>query len=966
MIDSNSQFFAILTAVGEAKQANATALGTPWTFKDMAVGDANGTDPIPNRTQTKLINEWRRAPVNQVRTDPANPNIIITEQVIPPDVGGRWIREIGLFDADGDLVAVANCAPSFKPLLAQGTGKTQVIRMNFIVANTAQIVLKIDPAVVLATREYVDSAVIEALAKLDFKHSAVVATTANIALSGIQTIDGVLLPADARVLVKNQAQAKDNGLYVVSSTGVWTRAQDADTSLEVTPGLFVSIEKGTVNGDSVWQLVTDGPIALGTTPLAFEMAIGRTGISAGSYANVTVDKYGRVIAGTNPSTLAGHGITDTYTKAEIESIVAQSSSLPVGSMVAFPRASVPPGFLEIDGSVQSIAAYPDLAAYLGSTFNKGDEGAGNFRLPESRGEFLRGWDHGRGVDLGRGVGSYQLDALQNITGSVATDGVNASPIGVFGSQPGSPQVSSPTIDSNTSLLTFDASRVVRTSTETRPRSLAVMWCIKAWGAPVNQGNIDVAALVKELAALKSAHPVGAILPFPKAEVPAGYLELNGSVQSIAAYPDLAAYLGTTFNKGDEGAGNFRLPESRGEFLRGWDHGRGVDVGRALGTWQADEFKSHTHPIGNQNTYGSGGSSGPLHNGAKVGELTQPTSPTGGAETRPRNLSVMWCIKAWNAPVNQGNIDVAALVKELAALKSAHPVGAIIPFPKAEVPPGYLELNGSVQSIAAYPDLAVYLGTNFNKGDEGAGNFRLPESRGEFLRGWDHGRGVDVGRLMGSSQADEFRSHTHVNSPAIMLNSTVGTGGNAWSAGNQGQVVATGAAGGTETRPRNLAVMWCIKAWNAPVNQGNIDIAALAPLAAQATENNQGTAKIATLTQLSAGTDDAVIATPKKLRFGFAVSLATNGYIAFPTWLGGLVIQWGYYAGSLDDQSALVQFPMAFPSSCMNVLVTADGVQSGGSVFVGAGAQKDTPGRFRLNGYGTGMPTVGYHWLALGY
>ncbi|WP_025127674.1 phage tail protein [Pseudomonas sp. PH1b] len=164
MIDSNSQFFAILTAVGEAKQANATALGTSWTFKEMAVGDANGTDPIPSKTQTKLINEWRRASVNQVRTDPANPNIIITEQVIPPDVGGRWIREIGLFDADGDLVAVANCAPSFKPLLVQGTGKTQIIRMNFIVANTAQIVLKIDPAVVLATRQYVDDSLAVALA----------------------------------------------------------------------------------------------------------------------------------------------------------------------------------------------------------------------------------------------------------------------------------------------------------------------------------------------------------------------------------------------------------------------------------------------------------------------------------------------------------------------------------------------------------------------------------------------------------------------------------------------------------------------------------------------------------------------------------------------------------------------------------------------------------------------------------
>ena len=530
MIDSNSQFFAILTAVGEAKQANATALGTPWTFKEMAVGDANGSDPIPSKTQTKLINEWRRAPVNQVRTDPANPNVIITEQVIPPDVGGRWIREIGLFDADGDLVAVANCAPSFKPLLAQGTGKTQVIRMNFIVANTAQVVLKIDPAVVLATREYVDNAVIEALAKMDFKHSALVATTANIALSGILTIDEVLLPADARVLVKNQTQAKDNGLYVVSATGVWKRAQDADSSLEVTPGLFVSIEKGTVNGDSVWQLVTDGPITLGTTALDFEMAVGRSGVSAGSYANVTVDKNGRVIAGTNPGTLAGHGIIDAYTKAEIDALVAQASSLPVGSMVAFPKSSVPPGFLEIDGSVKSAATYPDLAAYLGTTFNKGDEGAGNFRLPDSRGEFFRGWDHGRGTDPGRSVGSTQDDTLQNIVARLDAypnaayqflgEGVIAGGAFAVTERSAATFADGAVGGGQSGALTFDASRVARTSGETRPRNLAVMWCIKAWNAPVNQGNIDIAALAP-LAAQATEANQGTAKVATQAQVNAG-------------------------------------------------------------------------------------------------------------------------------------------------------------------------------------------------------------------------------------------------------------------------------------------------------------------------------------------------------------------------------------------------------------------------------------------------------------
>ncbi|MGY2176330.1 phage tail protein [Pseudomonas azotoformans] len=327
MTDQNSQFFAILTAVGEAKQANAAALGTSWTFAQMAVGDANGTDPVPSRTQTKLINERRRAPLNQVKVDPTNASVIIAEQIIPETVGGWWVRELALYDADGDMVAVANCAPTFKPLLSQGSGRTQVIRINLIVSSTANIELKIDPSVVLATREYVDTVVVEALSKLDYKHSVLVATTANIVLTGVQTIDGELLPVGARVLVKDQVQAKDNGIYVVPAAGTWKRAPDADASIEVTPGLFVSIEKGAVNGDSVWQLVTDAPIVLGTTALAFEMVAGRTGVNAGAYTNVSVDKYGRVIAGTNPTTLAGYGITDAISSTPQAGVVGKIADI---------------------------------------------------------------------------------------------------------------------------------------------------------------------------------------------------------------------------------------------------------------------------------------------------------------------------------------------------------------------------------------------------------------------------------------------------------------------------------------------------------------------------------------------------------------------------------------------------------------------------------------------------------------
>lgn len=269
MIDANSQFFAILTNVGRAKQANADALGVPWKFTQMGLGDANNTDPIPSAEQTSLINEWRRRPLNQVRVDPVNPAVIIAEQIIPADEGGRWIREIGLYDADGDLVAVANCAPSFKPVLSQGSGRTQVVRMNFIVASTGNITLKIDPAVVLATRDYVDSRILEELYKLDSKQSVRVATTANIALAGLQTLDGVALVAGDRVLVKNQTVAKDNGLYLAAAA-VWTRAPDADSNAEVTSALLTSVEQGATQADTRWQLVTDGLIVLGTTALTFQ------------------------------------------------------------------------------------------------------------------------------------------------------------------------------------------------------------------------------------------------------------------------------------------------------------------------------------------------------------------------------------------------------------------------------------------------------------------------------------------------------------------------------------------------------------------------------------------------------------------------------------------------------------------------------------------------------------------------
>lgn len=270
MADQNSQFMAILTAVGEARLANAQALGIAWNITQLGVGDGNGAEPMPDRLQTALIYERRRAPLNQLIVSPDNTSIIVAEQVIPEDVGGWWIREIGLYDEAGDLVAVANCPPTFKPLLAQGSGRTQVVRLNLLVSSTQSITLKIDPSVVLATRSYVDLTVAAALARLGGKDSVLVATTGNIVLSGLQTIDGVVLTAGARILVKDQNTASENGIYIAAA-GAWSRAADADSSADVSPGMTVPVEQGTLHADTIWELTTNGAIVLGTTGLVFEL-----------------------------------------------------------------------------------------------------------------------------------------------------------------------------------------------------------------------------------------------------------------------------------------------------------------------------------------------------------------------------------------------------------------------------------------------------------------------------------------------------------------------------------------------------------------------------------------------------------------------------------------------------------------------------------------------------------------------
>ncbi|CAG8866750.1 phage tail protein [Pseudomonas fluorescens] len=696
MIDKTSQFFAILTAVGEAKHANAIAMGLDWMFTEMGLGDANGTDPIPDRLQTQLIHEWRRAPINQIRVDPANPNTVITEQIIPPEVGGEWIREIGLYDVDGDLVAVANCAPSYKPLLDQGSGKTQVVRMNFIVSSSANIVLKIDPAVVLATREYVDLAISEALAKLDHKQSARVAATVPITLSNVQTIDDVAVAAGDRVLVTAQAQAQDNGVYVVSAEG-WARAVDADNSLEVTPGLFIHVEEGTVNRDSLWQLVTDAPITLGTTGLQFEMIAGGSGGGVGTFRSVTVDALGRVIAGTNPTTLDGYGITDALAVSEnlgdVADVVEARNNLGLGTAATAavqvhlhdetPDALMKVGAFGWGGPAYAVSDV-DIGGLNAETalyfISNGIGGPG--------GGIYEGWVRVSAITPGQ----Y---AFQEIYGNADhTLHRRALTAGVWGEWE--------SIWDSTNLV-----KQIYPQDDTPGRVLLT----GAYG--IGHGGI----VLPDGTDLNTVTTVGIYRVNPGPNVPEGgqFSPMLVTVSQDTLWQQIIGYnTGTSLTRG-----GVRTPEGFefSEWVTGWD-------------------TSNFDPAAYQAALGftpvqQGGGAGQESNKVYIGY--RPASSDVGLQVDASDFGKIW---------TESNFDPASIF--------AVPVGVPFPWPTATPPENCVVMTGQPFNVDWYPALLAVYPSGI-----------LPDLRGESIRGLDGGRGIDpdFGRGVLSLQTDALQNMT---------------------------------------------------------------------------------------------------------------------------------------------------------------------------------------------------------------
>lgn len=438
-------YYAILTAVGEAKLANAAALGTALQLTHMAVGDGNGSTPQPSRTQTALVHENRRGPLNSLFIDPANASQIVAEHIIPEDIGGWWIREIGLYDTAGDLCAVANCPDTYKPVLASGSGRIQTIRMVLIVSNTGAVQLKIDPAIVLAPRGYVDKAMADHLAAPDPHPQYMTSSEVAAAISGKfdkagGAIDGpVRLKGQVPDLLLDESDrpgseglwhllADGGNLYIRRNTSPNRDFSTETYPITITKDDVVSFVKAAV-GPTPAPSANDGQYAttefvkaalaalVASSPAALD-TLNELAAALGNDPNFATTMT-NALAGKAPkaTTLAGYGIVDGATKTDV------NHAAPAGAVAFFAMSAEPVGWLRADGAIVSRTIYSALFAAIGTRFGAGD-GATTFKLPDLRGEFVRGWDYGGGVDSSDGtreLGSLQkATAIANYTHSDST------------------------------------------------------------------------------------------------------------------------------------------------------------------------------------------------------------------------------------------------------------------------------------------------------------------------------------------------------------------------------------------------------------------------------------------------------------------------------------------------------------------------------------------------------------------
>ena len=491
----SQKYYTLITQQGAALLANATASRISLKLTKMGVGDGNGKATTPNASQSRLVHEVYQAPINSLTIDENNANQIIAELIIPENQGGWFIHEIGLYDENNNLVAVGNCPATYKPQLSEGSGRTQVIRIIIIVENTDAIALKIDPAVILATRQYVDNLITARMTAHEKSTNHPTATTSskgfvqlnsatNLTIENqaatplaVKKVNEAVKRVDERVNIVNDiamAAVKRSGDDItgelkIKGHPVLTKYSYGIGFSHVLGNESIDEPKNHYSGFLFTQQQSQG-----CKP--FDYSHVMRSFVGDSFGDIAIDvlskrvKYRGVITyEQNPSYTGDYSWNEFITTANI------SNYIPIGVPLPWPNTQLPAGWLECNGSTFNKNQFPKLAAAYPSG-----------KLPDLRGVFIRGKDNGRGLDPNRDILSYQDDAIRNITGTFGFESAVSGYTGIphisgafYEVQDVNRKHISSSIGGQNTLLVMDASRVVPVSHDNHPRNVAFIYIVKA-------------------------------------------------------------------------------------------------------------------------------------------------------------------------------------------------------------------------------------------------------------------------------------------------------------------------------------------------------------------------------------------------------------------------------------------------------------------------------------------------------
>ncbi|MDK7098596.1 phage tail protein [Klebsiella aerogenes] len=638
----SAKFYTLLTDIGAAKLASAAALGVPLKITHMAVGDGGGVLPTPSAQQTKLVAEKRRASLNMLYIDPQNSSQIIAEQVIPETEGGWWIREIGLFDETGALIAVGNCPESYKPQLAEGSGRTQTVRMVLITSSTDNITLKIDPAVVLATRQYVDDTAIEVRLYTDEAMKAHLAE-ANPHPQYLQAKNNLSELTDKSKargsLELGSAATKDVGTEAGNVIGVGGFGLGADKINTVAIDFKTRVFRAGQSLLLKMESCTNVPDGLPKGPGEYVYA-HCLGVRDNSYGCTVIfiahNSANITFIGTRyNNTNSGWILMRVGNQAELSKYLSLAGGditgrLGVGGVLQVGKTGTES--LITLGASTVMRDNANNALVISSESGAGTK-AGVFLRPIASTDSTMQM---QGNADGWFTDKFTPKSLK-ITG---TDAINKS--GAYSYTDGSQKFNQ--TDGLFMLGVGEQYGKIR-FTEMVGKRAFLGFEIKggdttAWVEFRQDGSFVINGT--------DVSPVGIPQPWPLTSAPLGWLICNGAAFDKAMYPYLAAAYPSS-----------KLPDLRGEFIRGWDAGRGVDAGRAILAAQGDAIRNITGSINGLGGEGGAiyykstpaktswvhwGGDNTFHDVLSYGFDASRVVPT-ASENRPRNIAFNYIVRA---------------------------------------------------------------------------------------------------------------------------------------------------------------------------------------------------------------------------------------------------------------------------------------------------------------------------------